>query len=88
MIVFSLEKYHFSLLIVGMTSVCFNKFLILFPLLFVYSTEVQATIAIDFTASNGDPRQPTSLHYNSPYTPNQYARALRAVGEIIQDYDS
>jgi len=51
-------------------------------------TEIQCTIAIDFTASNGDPRQSSSLHYNNPYQPNQYQRALTAVGEIIQDYDS
>ena len=50
--------------------------------------QIHCTIAIDFTASNGDPRQQTSLHYNSQYTQNHYQRALRAVGEIIQDYDS
>ena len=43
---------------------------------------------MDFTASNGDPNQPTSLHYNNPYQPNLYSRALKAVGEIIQDYDT
>lgn len=36
----------------------------------------------------GNPSQPTSLHYMSPYQLNDYAMALRAVGEIIQDYDS
>lgn len=51
-------------------------------------TQMHCTIAVDFTASNGDPRSPTSLHYMDPYQPNLYARALRAVGEIIQDYDS
>uniref|UniRef100_A0A3P8SKT3 Copine 8 n=1 Tax=Amphiprion percula TaxID=161767 RepID=A0A3P8SKT3_AMPPE len=34
------------------------------------------------------PAQPTSLHYMSPYQLNTYAMALKAVGEIIQDYDS
>lgn len=51
-------------------------------------TQVHCTIAVDFTASNGDPRTPTSLHYLDANHPNLYARALRAVGEIIQDYDS
>uniref|UniRef100_A0A8C4MB43 Copine family member 9 n=1 Tax=Equus asinus asinus TaxID=83772 RepID=A0A8C4MB43_EQUAS len=46
------------------------------------------TVAIDFTASNGNPLQPTSLHYMSPYQLSAYAMALKAVGEIIQDYDS
>lgn len=46
------------------------------------------TVAIDFTASNGNPASPSSLHYLNPYgTPNQYAGAIQAVGNIIQDYD-
>ncbi|KAL2103887.1 hypothetical protein ACEWY4_000755 [Coilia grayii] len=51
-------------------------------------TQLNFTVAIDFTASNGNPSQPTSLHYISPYQMNAYAMALKAVGEIIQDYDS
>ncbi|PWA24504.1 hypothetical protein CCH79_00011826 [Gambusia affinis] len=80
-------------------------------------TQINFTVAIDFTASNGaewgvllwwvesqklgaqrrscfskaglgNPSQPTSLHYMSPYQLNDYAMALRAIGEIIQDYDS
>uniref|UniRef100_A0A8C9SYA9 Copine family member 9 n=1 Tax=Scleropages formosus TaxID=113540 RepID=A0A8C9SYA9_SCLFO len=38
--------------------------------------------------ANGNPSQPTSLHYMNPYQMNTYAMALKAVGEIIQDYDS
>ncbi|KTF94649.1 hypothetical protein cypCar_00018812, partial [Cyprinus carpio] len=45
-------------------------------------------VAIDFTASNGDPRNSCSLHYIHPYQPNEYLKALIAVGEICQDYDS
>uniref|UniRef100_A0AAY4DLG0 C2 domain-containing protein n=1 Tax=Denticeps clupeoides TaxID=299321 RepID=A0AAY4DLG0_9TELE len=61
----------------------------LFLLLFFFSrTQINFTVAIDFTASNGNPSQPTSLHYLSPYQQNAYSMALRAVGEIIQDYDS
>ena len=44
-------------------------------------------VGIDFTASNGDPKQSTSLHYINPYAPNEYMQALTAVGGIIQDYD-
>ncbi|XP_069101627.1 copine-8-like [Argopecten irradians] len=52
-------------------------------------TEMSFTVAVDFTASNGNPSSPTSLHYLNPYgAPNQYAAAIQAVGEIIQDYDS
>ncbi|CAE1170587.1 Copine-7,Copine-B,Protein BONZAI 1,Copine-3,Copine-A,Copine-8,Copine-E,Copine-9,Copine-D,Copine-2,Nicotinic receptor-associated protein 1,Protein BONZAI 2,Copine-6,Copine-5,Protein BONZAI 3,Copine-4,Copine-1 [Acanthosepion pharaonis] len=51
-------------------------------------TQLNFTVAIDFTASNGNPTSPTSLHYYNPYQMNQYAAAIHAVGEIIQDYDS
>ncbi|KAG9352962.1 hypothetical protein JZ751_017538 [Albula glossodonta] len=51
-------------------------------------TQLNFVVAIDFTASNGNPSQPTSLHYMNPYQMNAYAMALKAVGEIIQDYDS
>ncbi|XP_026081149.1 copine-8 [Carassius auratus] len=51
-------------------------------------TQINFTVAIDFTASNGNPAQPTSLHYMNPYQLNTYAMALKAVGDIIQDYDS
>ena len=44
-------------------------------------------VAIDFTASNGDPRNSCSLHYINPFQPNEYLQALVAVGEICQDYD-
>ncbi|XP_073080272.1 copine-5 isoform X3 [Manis javanica] len=51
-------------------------------------TQINFTVAIDFTASNGNPSQSTSLHYMSPYQLNAYALALTAVGEVIQHYDS
>lgn len=44
-------------------------------------------VAIDFTASNGDPRNSCSLHYIHPFQPNEYLKALLAIGEICQDYD-
>jgi hypothetical protein len=53
-------------------------------------TELACTISIDFTASNGSPNNPDSLHFYSPYggSVNQYEMAIRAVGDIIEDYDS
>uniref|UniRef100_A0A8C5D957 Copine-4-like n=1 Tax=Gouania willdenowi TaxID=441366 RepID=A0A8C5D957_GOUWI len=50
--------------------------------------ERKLQVAIDFTASNGDPRNSCSLHYIHPFQPNEYLKALVAVGEICQDYDS
>ena len=44
-------------------------------------------VAIDFTASNGRYRDPTALHYLDDAT-NQYLLAIRAIGGILQSYDS
>lgn len=44
--------------------------------------EVDLTMAIDFTLSNGDPRDQHSLHYMDPNR-NQYMQAIRAVGDIL-----
>ncbi len=44
-------------------------------------------VGIDFTASNGDPRNAQSLHYLNPYQPNSYQQAIQSVGTVIQDYD-
>uniref|UniRef100_A0A3P8S277 Copine family member 9 n=1 Tax=Amphiprion percula TaxID=161767 RepID=A0A3P8S277_AMPPE len=46
------------------------------------------TVSSPTSTSICNPSQPTSLHYMSPYQMNAYAMALKAVGEIIQDYDS
>ncbi|XP_060537531.1 copine-2 isoform X4 [Pantherophis guttatus] len=50
--------------------------------------QLMFTVGIDFTASNGNPRDPTSLHYINPMGTNEYLSAIWAVGQIIQDYDT
>jgi hypothetical protein len=45
-------------------------------------------IAIDFTGSNGMPTSPSSLHYMDAYKPNQYQMAIKAVSDILLNYDS
>ncbi|XP_046549365.1 LOW QUALITY PROTEIN: copine-3-like [Haliotis rubra] len=50
--------------------------------------QINFTVGVDFTASNGNPGNPTSLHYINPYQPNEYMQAIRAVGDVCQDYDS
>eukprot|EP00179_Madagascaria_erythrocladioides_P007549 CAMPEP_0198323568 /NCGR_PEP_ID=MMETSP1450-20131203/11776_1 /TAXON_ID=753684 ORGANISM="Madagascaria erythrocladiodes, Strain CCMP3234" /NCGR_SAMPLE_ID=MMETSP1450 /ASSEMBLY_ACC=CAM_ASM_001115 /LENGTH=748 /DNA_ID=CAMNT_0044027285 /DNA_START=56 /DNA_END=2305 /DNA_ORIENTATION=- len=50
--------------------------------------EISLVMAIDFTASNGDPRKTGSLHYNDPSGPNEYEAAIRAVTQILGPYDS
>uniref|UniRef100_A0AAZ3S449 Copine-3 n=1 Tax=Oncorhynchus tshawytscha TaxID=74940 RepID=A0AAZ3S449_ONCTS len=50
--------------------------------------QIMFTVGIDFTASNGNPREPFSLHYINPLGSNEYLSAILAVGQIIQDYDT
>ncbi|KAM4606674.1 copine-3-like [Polymixia lowei] len=50
--------------------------------------QINFTIAIDFTGSNGDPKSAQSLHYIDPKGYNEYLAAIWAVGMVIQDYDS
>uniref|UniRef100_A0A8C7CBV1 Copine II n=1 Tax=Oncorhynchus kisutch TaxID=8019 RepID=A0A8C7CBV1_ONCKI len=45
-------------------------------------------VGIDFTASNGNPREASSLHFINPLGSNEYLSAILAVGQIIQDYDT
>ncbi|KAJ8303432.1 hypothetical protein KUTeg_019828 [Tegillarca granosa] len=56
---------------------------------FIYGgMQINFTVGIDFTASNGDPRSSSSLHYINPYQPNDYMQAIQAVGAVCQDYDT
>eukprot|EP00727_Mastigamoeba_balamuthi_P013878 m51a1_g9112 hypothetical protein (734) ;mRNA; r:115041-117983 len=49
--------------------------------------EVSLVAAIDFTASNGNPAVPESLHYGDANRMSAYAQAISAVGEILAYYD-
>lgn len=53
-----------------------------------HGTQLHFAVAIDFTASNGVYTDPKSLHHLSSYRLNSYEIALKAIGEIIQQYDS
>jgi len=50
--------------------------------------EMDFHVAIDFTASNGDPSNPNSLHYCSTSNPNSYEFAISSVGQVLEQYDS
>ncbi|MCJ8728560.1 hypothetical protein PDJAM_G00005790 [Pangasius djambal] len=50
--------------------------------------QINFTVGVDFTGSNGDPKSPDSLHYISPNGVNEYLSAIWSVGLVIQDYDS
>ncbi|NP_001085407.1 copine I S homeolog isoform X1 [Xenopus laevis] len=50
--------------------------------------QINFTVGIDFTGSNGDPKSPDSLHYISPNGVNEYLTAIWCVGNVVQDYDT
>jgi len=50
--------------------------------------EISLILAIDFTASNQDPKNPQSLHYTAPNQYNQYQQAILSVGNILAPYDT
>ncbi|KAJ3208205.1 Copine-8, partial [Clydaea vesicula] len=50
--------------------------------------QLNFTVAIDFTSSNGDPLKEDSLHYCNPYKANDYQQAIMSIGSILEDYDS
>lgn len=49
--------------------------------------EVDLSIAIDFTLSNGPPNDPKSLHYFDPRN-NQYLQVIQSVGSVLQYYNT
>ncbi|KAK9080585.1 hypothetical protein SSX86_000343 [Deinandra increscens subsp. villosa] len=50
--------------------------------------EMNFMVAIDFTASNGNPRLPDSLHYiDYSGRLNAYQKAIQEVGDVLQFYD-
>lgn len=53
-------------------------------------TQMNLTVAIDFTASNGDPHLHNSLHFCDHFNQgvlNQYQQAILSVGSILMNYD-
>ncbi|NXM34660.1 CPNE1 protein, partial [Oxyruncus cristatus] len=50
--------------------------------------QINFTVGVDFTASNGDPKSPDSLHHISPDGINEYLIAIWSVGSVVQDYDT
>jgi len=51
-------------------------------------TEISLMVGIDYTGSNGNPAQPSSLHFINPQGVNQYIMAIRTVGDIVAPYDN
>lgn len=53
-------------------------------------SQIHFVIAVDFTASNGDPSLSNSLHYLDPQGRllNPYEASLMAVGNILRPYDT
>lgn len=50
--------------------------------------QIGLMVAIDFTGSNGDPRDPRSLHYLQQNRMNDYETVISQVGSILAPYDT
>jgi len=50
--------------------------------------QIHFTMGVDFSSANGDPKELSSLHHIRQGEDNEYMAAIRAVGEVVQDYDS
>lgn len=50
-------------------------------------TQLALSIGIDFTGSNGNPKDSGSLHNTKTMTPNSYEKAIRSCGDIVAYYD-
>ncbi|XP_063902647.1 copine-3-like [Zophobas morio] len=48
--------------------------------------DINLIVGIDFTSSNGDPQNPSSLHFLGPN--NEYEQAIFSIGRILCSYDS
>uniref|UniRef100_A0A4W5NVB6 Copine-2 n=1 Tax=Hucho hucho TaxID=62062 RepID=A0A4W5NVB6_9TELE len=80
----------YSSLSMGVCSACFSHVERDYTFLdyILGGCQIMFTVGIDFTASNGNPREASSLHYINPLGSNEYLSAILAVGQIIQDYDT
>lgn len=51
-------------------------------------TVMNLVVAVDMSATNGNPADPSSLQYNNRQAPNEYVIALREVGNVLAAYDA
>ena len=54
---------------------------------FIKGGQINLDIAIDYTSSNGSPKDKSSLHYMKGKEPNNYENAIRSCEDIIAYYD-
>ncbi|XP_021949427.1 copine-9 [Folsomia candida] len=50
--------------------------------------QLQWTVVIDFSSHNKSLKSPTSYHYIDGEQENRYVAAIKAVGDVLQDYDA
>ncbi|KAK9765731.1 hypothetical protein K7432_005696 [Basidiobolus ranarum] len=53
----------------------------------VGGAHINLSVAIDLSSSNGDPKNPQSLHYQNPRESNEYQKAILNLGNILERYD-
>eukprot|EP00483_Globobulimina_turgida_P007407 UN07421 len=50
---------------------------------------IEMMVGVDFTGSNGNPKEQGTLHYcGAPTFESPYMKALRSVGRVVEAYDS
>uniref|UniRef100_F1L3T1 Copine-8 n=1 Tax=Ascaris suum TaxID=6253 RepID=F1L3T1_ASCSU len=77
------KKDHTSMELLNVIQIACNSFLD-----FIRSgTQIHFSVAVDFTASNGNPLNPDSLHYIHPHKFNPYMTALCSVSSVIEKYN-
>ena len=53
-----------------------------------HGLQLNFSIGIDWTGSNGTPSSPQSLHFLNPTCPNSYETAIRCVGTLMPNYSN
>ena len=53
-----------------------------------YGVHLSNVVAIDFTASNGNAENNSSLHHINPNGRNKYEQAILGIGSVLKHYDS
>lgn len=72
---------------IGILYILYQEEMMTFVDYLKYGMDINLVVAIDYTASNGNPNDATSLHYVFGDSPNDYEKAIVSCGNIVANYD-